>query len=121
MWLAVVALPLHGFAGGAMSSCLHMRVPQSVSLDAAGMSLAHAAMPMAQGPAAQRGCDAMAGDLFAKSLGKCAPSAACSSVAAPIVQPPVFVAAALSAPLPLAPLAPGFAFFTGAPERPPRS
>ena len=108
-----------------MPSCQHMVMlgPQSVALDTAGTMPERQAMQTIDGHAATPGCDSLAGDMGSSksSAGKCTPSAACASVVAPIAHPPVFIAAALSAALPLAPRSPGFAFFTGAPERPPRA
>jgi hypothetical protein len=119
VWLTLIALPLYGIAGLARAcGCPDMQSMVEVATDA-DLHAAMDSMSMADtstNPCAG-GIACPAGSLH----GKCTPSAACSLVAAPALTDlscttiETVTAAALPAH------APGFAFVTDAPERPPRT
>ena len=126
VWLMLLALPLHGYAGCAMLRCTEMPMPASQSSDQAnagmdidqdGGSILHAGVR-----ALTPGSGSMPASVHASksSNGHCTASAACDIVAAPFPQMPAVAAPTASAALPLPVPSTGFGFFTGAPDRPPR-
>lgn len=125
VWLMLLALPLHGYAGSAMLRCTEMPMPASQSSDQAnarmgivqdGGSVLHAGMHAMP----DSGTMPTSAHTSRSSTGHCAAPAACDIVAAPFPQVPV-VAGPTTTAAPLLPLpSPGFGFVTGAPDRPPR-
>lgn len=125
VWLMLLALPLHGYAGSAMLRCAEMPMPASQSSDQAsvgmgldqdGGSVLHAGMHAMP----DSGTMPTSAHTSRSSTGHCTTSAACDIVAAPFPQVPAVGGSTASAALPLPLPSTGFGFFTGAPDRPPR-
>jgi hypothetical protein len=126
VWLMLLALTLHGYAGSAMLRCTEMPMPASQSSDQANASMD---IDQDGGSVLHAGIHALTPDsgtmpasvhASKSSTGHCAASAACDIVAAPFPQVPAVAGPTASAALPLPLPSTGFGFFTGAPDRPPR-
>jgi hypothetical protein len=119
VWLAMLALPLHGVAG-----MMRMAACDTMSSGVAAGAASQGSMPMADASTHDGDC---CGGMDATAQqggtvhGKCTPSAACSLVAAPASPG---LAVVVGDPMRAASLpaqTPAVAFLTGAPERPPRA
>jgi hypothetical protein len=125
-WLLLLALPLHGVAGGAMKACMEMPMPISQSTDHsatrhnAAADLGSIAQASEQHGEPDCGTMATGGHPVKSSMGGCAASAACGLVAATATPPALFFAPAVAASPAEPPSTPDAGFFTGAPDRPPR-
>lgn len=124
LWLILFALPLHGFAGGAMLRCVG--IPMSTSQPSGPMASGTdidrgaGAAPIASAQPAPADCGMAARGYSPQSLaGHCLAAAACDIVAAPAPRALAFVVPAASAAAPLPRLSIGVFFFTDAPYRPP--
>lgn len=126
VWTIVLALSLSGYASAAMSLCAGMGVraaPTSgLSAAATGTDRAAGSMPMASARSSEMDCATMATAVHSSKspTGDCA-GAACGMAAAPASQSPAFAVPMVGVVRALPLHAPGFGFFTDAPDRPPRA
>ena len=105
LWLALLALPLHGIAGAGVGLCHAMHGPDTMSVHASDAD-----------------CGSTPSEQPAKtSSAKCATATACGITAAPTLGATMIVAASSGVDILPAPAEPDFGFLTGAPERPPRT
>src|SRR5260370_30642125 len=120
VWLMLLALPLHGYAGSAMLRCNEMQMPASQSSDQANASMG---IDQDGGSVLHSGIHALTPDSgtmpasahASKSLTRhCAASGACDIVAAPFPHVPAVAAPTASSalPLPLPRPSTRFPFFT---------
>ena len=105
LWLALLALPLHGIAGAGVGLCHAMHAPEAAAMQASATD-----------------CDSMPAEAASKATAdKCSVPGSCAVTAA--ITLPV---AAAFVPLDAGTFdivipQPDFGFLTGAPERPPRA
>ena len=127
VWLVTLTLSVSAHAGAALSRCGGMPVVAASSshqaVAAIGMDSDAGSLPVARTQDAATDCETMSPGVHSVKppSGDCTASASCGVSAAPALQTPALFTPAVGAASPPPPPAPGFGFFTDAPDRSPRA